>query len=111
MKEQVAPPDTTRKSTDETADVDVWNTADERVQSLQMIRAAQDRNFTFRQAFDVAAKRFVKLADETMRDLDVGPDGKWAVGRDTRRISATRSAFPLRTSTASTAERASARSS
>ena len=39
MKEQVAAPDTTRKTTDEAADVDVWNTADERVQSLQMIRA------------------------------------------------------------------------
>ena len=26
----------------------------------------------------------MKLADETMRDLDVAPDGQWAVGRDTR---------------------------
>ena len=84
IKEQAPAPDTTRKTTDETADVDVWNTADERIQSAQMIRAEQDRNFTFRQAFDVSAKRFVKLADETMRELDVAPDGKWAVGRDTR---------------------------
>ncbi len=84
MKEQMASPDTTRKSTDEAPDVDVWNTADERVQSEQMTRATQDRNFAFRQAFDVAARRFVKLADETLRDLEVAPDGKWAVGRDTR---------------------------
>ena len=49
-----------------------------------MIRADADRNFTFREAFDVAAGKFVKLADETMRDLDVAPDGRWAVGRDTR---------------------------
>ena len=84
IKEQAPTPDTTRKTTDEAADVDVWNTADERIQSAQMIRAEQDRNFTFRQAFDVSAKRFVKLADETMRELDVAPDGKWAVGRDTR---------------------------
>ena len=84
MKEQVPAPDTTRRSTDETPDVDVWNTADERVQSRQMIQANQDRNFTFRQAFDVKAARFVKLADETMKDLDVAPDGRWAVGRDGR---------------------------
>jgi hypothetical protein len=84
IKEQVPSPDTTRKSTDEAADVDVWNTGDERVQSLQMVRAEQDRNFTFRQAFDVPAKRFVKLADETMRELDIAPDGTWAVGRDAR---------------------------
>jgi dipeptidyl aminopeptidase/acylaminoacyl peptidase len=84
IKEQVAAPDTTRRTTDERQDVDVWNSIDERIQSLQMIRADADRNFTFRQAFDVAASRFVKLADETMRDLEVAPDGKWAVGRDQR---------------------------
>ena len=84
MKEQAPAPDATRKTTDEAADVDVWNTGDERVQSLQMVRAEQDRNFTFRQAFDVAAKRFIKLADETMRELDIAPDGKWAVGFDAR---------------------------
>ncbi len=85
MKEQAASVDTTtRRSTDEVADVDVWNTADDRVQSLQMNRANQDRNFTFREAFDVSARRFVKLADESMRELEVAPDGTWAVGRDAR---------------------------
>jgi dipeptidyl aminopeptidase/acylaminoacyl peptidase len=84
MKEQVAAPDTSRKTTDEAPDVDVWNTADERVQSVQMVRATQDRNFTFRQALDVSAKQFVKLADETMKNLEIAPDGKWAVGYDTR---------------------------
>jgi dipeptidyl aminopeptidase/acylaminoacyl peptidase len=85
MKEQVPSPDSAaRRNTDELANVDVWNSADERIQSQQMIRAEADRNFTFRQAFDVAASKFVKLADETMRDLEVSQDGRWAVGRDTR---------------------------
>jgi dipeptidyl aminopeptidase/acylaminoacyl peptidase len=85
MKEQsAAPPTGERKTTDEQADVDVWNTADERIQSQQMERAQQDRNFTFREAFDASAAKFVKLADATLRDVDVAQDGKWAVGRDTR---------------------------
>ena len=85
IKEQVpAPPANARRNTDENPDVDVWNTGDERIQSQQMIRAEQDRNFTFRQAFDVAAATFVKLCDEAMRDLEIAPDGRWAVGRDTR---------------------------
>ena len=84
-KPQVPAPETgPRKSHDEQADVDVWNTRDERIQSVQMIRADQDRNFTFREAFDSSTGTFVKLADETMRDLDIAPDGRWAVGRDTR---------------------------
>jgi len=84
IKEQGPAPDMARKSTDEAPNVDVWNTGDEYIQSRQMVRAEQERNFTFRQAFDVAAKRFVKLADETMRELDLAPDGKWAVGSDDR---------------------------
>jgi hypothetical protein len=32
---------------------------------------AQDRNFTFRSAFDVAAKKSITLADETAKELDV----------------------------------------
>jgi dienelactone hydrolase len=82
---QGAAPDTARrKSTDSVADVDVWRTMDERVQSQQMIRADQERNFTFRQAFDLSTAKFVQLSDSSMRDLEVGADGRWAVGRDAR---------------------------
>jgi acetyl esterase/lipase len=85
IKPQVAAPAANaRRNADEVADVDVWNTLDERIQSVQMVRAAQDRNFTYRQVFDVAALKFVKLSDDTLRDLDLAADGKWAVGRDTR---------------------------
>ena len=85
IKEQVAAPDTARrKSTDEVADVDVWNTKDERLQSVQMTRADQDRNFTYRESFDVGPAKFVKLADSTMRDVAISQDGRWAVGQDAR---------------------------
>jgi len=82
---QSAAPDTARRrSTDSIADVDVWRTQDERVQSLQMNTVDADRNRTFRQAFDVAAQRFVPLADSSMRDLELAVNGPWAVGRDGR---------------------------
>ncbi len=83
-KPQVPVAEARRRSTDEVADVDVWNTADERIQSQQMIRAEADRNFTFRQGFDIASGRFIKLTDETMREIDIAVTGTWAVGRDTR---------------------------
>jgi fermentation-respiration switch protein FrsA (DUF1100 family) len=86
VKEQVPAADTAgrRRGPDEVADVDVWNTKDERIQSVQMIRADADRNFTYRDAFDIPSARFVTLADSTMRDVEVSQDGRWAVGRDTR---------------------------
>jgi hypothetical protein len=88
IKEQGAAPDTTerKKGTDEVPDVDVWNTKDVRIQSLQMGRADADRNFTYREAFDVSAGRYIALTDTTMREVELTADGRWAIGRDDRRF-------------------------
>ncbi len=84
-KPQVIAPDTgRRRSTDSIADVDVWRSQDERIQSEQMIRAEADRNITYRQGFDIGAGRFIPLADSTMRDIEIAAEGKWAVGQDPR---------------------------
>jgi dipeptidyl aminopeptidase/acylaminoacyl peptidase len=77
--------DTVRvESSDSTTDVDVWRTADRTIQSEQMIRARRDRDFTYTEAFDVARGAYVALADSTMRELELSPDGRWAVGQDAR---------------------------
>ena len=82
---QTSAPDTARRrSTDSIADVDVWRTDDDRIQSVQMIRAELDRNFTFRQAFDVTESRYITLTDSAMREIEISLDGRWAVGRDVR---------------------------
>ena len=49
-----------------------------------MIRADADRNFTFREGFDVASGKYVALTDSAMRDIELSPDGRWGVGRDAR---------------------------
>ncbi len=82
---QTTAPDTgRRKSTDSLANVDVWLTHDERIQSQQMIQAEIERNRTFRQAFDIATGRYITLTDSSMRDLELPISGIYAVGRDTR---------------------------
>lgn len=82
---QTAAPDTGKAaSRDSVADVDVWRTQDERIQSVQMIQANRDRNFTFRQAFDLGRSRYVTLTDSSLRTVDIAPDGRWAVGFDNR---------------------------
>jgi len=82
---QTALPDTgRRRSTDSIADVDIWRTQDERIQSQQMIQADADRNRTFREGFDVATSRYIALSDSSMRELELPITGMWAVGRDPR---------------------------
>lgn len=86
IKEQAPAPDTAdkKKGTDELADVDVWNTNDKWIQSMQMARAEADRNFTYRSALDVSTGRYIALGDSTARTIDVSPDGRWAIVRDDR---------------------------
>ena len=82
---QTAAPDTAKKkSADSVADVDVWRTQDERIQSVQMTQADADRNRTFREEFDIAQGKYVALSDSTMRELDLPSTGHWAIGRDPR---------------------------
>lgn len=81
---QTAAPDTAKKkSTDSIADVDVWRTQDERIQSQQMNEADRERNRTFTQAF-VHPGRYITLTDSSMRELELPQAGSWAVGNDPR---------------------------
>jgi dipeptidyl aminopeptidase/acylaminoacyl peptidase len=82
---QSALPDSARRrSADSVADVDVWRTQDERIQSVQMVQADADRNRVFRQGFDVTASKYITLTDSMMREVDLPATGHWAVGRDPR---------------------------
>ena len=82
---QSALPDTAkRRSADSVADVDVWRTQDERIQSAQMVTVDADRNRVFRQGFDVTTAKYITLSDSAMRELDLPITGHWAVGRDPR---------------------------
>jgi len=71
-------------SSDSTTDVDVWNTADRYIQSVQMNRAQRDRNVTYQAAFDIARGTYAALNDSTLSSLEISTDGQWAVGRDAR---------------------------
>jgi dipeptidyl aminopeptidase/acylaminoacyl peptidase len=82
---QTAAPDTSRRpSRDSVANVDVWRTEDERIQSVQMVQAERERNFTFRQAFDAVDGRYITLTDSALRFVEIAPDGRWAVGQNNR---------------------------
>lgn len=66
----------------EKPDVDVWHWRDERTQSQQIVQAQADRRFTWTAVHDVESGRFVRLATEAMRRVDIAGDARWAIGRD-----------------------------
>jgi len=75
--QEAEPPD----SADPVADVEVWHWRDTDVQSVQKVRADQARRLTYAAALNIRPKKFVRLADETMENVTVTPDGRWGIGR------------------------------
>ncbi len=84
IKEQEKEPERRRDDAPAVANVDIWHWKDERIQSVQMIRANQDRNFTFQSAFVLTTNKFVRLTDDSMRTIQLTRDDVWGVGRDER---------------------------
>jgi dipeptidyl aminopeptidase/acylaminoacyl peptidase len=62
----------------------LWHYKDPRLQSAQQVQEAADRNFTYLSTYRVADNKFVRLADEEVRQLAVGPKEKFAIGSDNR---------------------------
>ncbi len=67
---------------DEKVLVDIWNYKDDLVQPMQKIRAAQERARTYRGVYQIAEKRYVQMADATLRTVVMADDGARAVGLD-----------------------------
>jgi hypothetical protein len=60
-------------STEPRANVDVWHWKDDEVQSVQIVRFAQESKATLPAAFDVASTKLVRLADDVMRNVTPTP--------------------------------------
>ena len=72
------------KGDEPTANVDVWHWKDEELQSVQIVRAAQNRRFTYTASALVRDGKLtlVPLADSAMRTVTSAGDGTTAIGRD-----------------------------
>jgi dipeptidyl aminopeptidase/acylaminoacyl peptidase len=69
---------------DDRAVVDLWHWKDDYIQPMQKVRAEQEKNRSYRAVFHLREKKFVQLADETMREIIPTNDGRWALGLDDR---------------------------
>ncbi|MBS1823915.1 MAG: S9 family peptidase [Acidobacteria bacterium] len=63
---------------------DLWHWKDPIVQSMQKVRAEQDRNRTYRAVYLLSEKRAVQLADASLSDVTVNEDSAAAIGSDDR---------------------------
>jgi len=84
LKEQAAQPPRPDSNAvvEPVGNVDVWHWKDPYIQSVQMVRAQQDRNRTLVATVVLSQKKVVPLADSRMDRVQVAKNGNWAIGQD-----------------------------
>ena len=65
-------------------DLVIWHGKDSRLQSQQQVQEERDKSFSYLAAYRVAEKRFVRLADDELRQVEPAPKHRFAVGQDNR---------------------------
>ena len=63
---------------------DLWRWNDDLVQPMQKVRAAQERNRSFRGVFDLETSAYTQLGSDTLRTVSLSDDGRRAIGFDDR---------------------------
>lgn len=71
-----------KMSKDTIPNVDVWHWKDDYIQSVQIVRANRDKNFTYSAAFHINSGKFVRLADDKLKYVSDSRHPKYRIGRD-----------------------------
>jgi dipeptidyl aminopeptidase/acylaminoacyl peptidase len=68
----------------EKPDLVIWHWNDERLQSQQQVQAGGDQSFNYLCTYRVKEGKFLRLADDPLRQVTVAPKQRWAIGTDDR---------------------------
>lgn len=63
-------------------DLVIWHWHDKRLQSQQQVEERVDATFSYLAIYRVKEKKFIRLADDTLRDVSPAPKDLWAIGLD-----------------------------
>ena len=62
----------------------IWHWKDPRLQSQQQVQENIDRSYSYASIYYPASQKFIRLADDDLRTVNINPKQKWAVGFDVR---------------------------
>jgi len=72
------------ESDEDIPDLVLWHWQDKRLQSQQQVEASRDQSFSYLAEYRVKDKKFIRLADEDVRQVSAAPKQRFAVGLDNR---------------------------
>ena len=77
-------PRTGPETEDETPSLILWHWKDPRLQSQQIVQEGQDKQYSYLSEYRIAEKKFVRLSDDSLRQVNLMPKEQYAYGIDTR---------------------------
>ena len=66
----------------ERADLVLWHWLDKRLQPQQQVQEQMDKNFSYTSIYRVADRKFLRLADDTLRQVAIPEPHAWGIGTD-----------------------------
>lgn len=88
-EEKEAPKEKAKKEEDidkeDLPDLVIWHWQDKRLQSMQQVQKQRDKNFSYLSLFRAKDKKFLRLADDNVRQVAAAPKHRWAIGTDNQK--------------------------
>jgi dipeptidyl aminopeptidase/acylaminoacyl peptidase len=75
-------PEKAEPDAEEKPDLVLWHHQDRRLQSQQQVEEDRDKRFSYASIYRIKDRKFVRLADERLREVNVTGRSRWAVGTD-----------------------------
>jgi dipeptidyl aminopeptidase/acylaminoacyl peptidase len=69
---------------EEKPDLVIWHWLDKRLQSQQQVEEKRDKNFNYLCIYRIKEKKFIRLANEELKEVIPTPKHRWAIGFDKR---------------------------
>jgi acetyl esterase/lipase len=71
-----------KKDEPDKPDLVIWHHKDKRLQSQQQVQESFDKNFSYAALYRVEEKKFIRLGDDSVRQVTIAPKQKYALGFD-----------------------------
>jgi len=79
-----AGPPAAAETDEDVPDLVLWHYLDPRLQSQQQVQMNSDKNFSYLAEYRIAEKKFIRLADDEVRQVMPAPKHRFAIGTDSR---------------------------
>jgi dipeptidyl aminopeptidase/acylaminoacyl peptidase len=81
-KQEKKEPNKNKDSDEDLPGLVIWHWLDKRLQSMQQVQEKRDKNFSFLSIYRIKENKFIRLAQDNLRQVEAAPKHRFAIGFD-----------------------------